>query len=203
MIDAIFGIANLRPVFDFLDKSDREEVACVNKACHKMVCINSDVFKKVRKLPLKEAMQKYAREMSELIALAFDMKSDKEVRFTSQPRDDDLLCPFGNDTTYYLNFRKCVFSTHRRVVELHIERFKLTGTKVKKEDIWVYEKDINKDIKTGKDTGFIIDNLSFRDYSRRYSPSRYYSNFFPKYIKSKFDRDLEKRNKKKKARLIV
>lgn len=198
MIDAISGIANLRPVFDFLDKSDRDEVAQVNKAFHSMVLINKDVFKIVRKLSKKEAMEKYVRDMNELIALSFDMTSDKEVRFTTRPTGDELLCPFSNDTTYYLNFRKLVwpFDHRPRMVELHIERFTLTGTQVKKEDIWVYEKHINKDRKTGKDVGFIIGNLSFVDYSRKYSPSRYYSNYFPKYIKSKYTKELERHNKK-------
>ena len=202
MLDVISGIANLRPVFDFLDKSDREEVACVNKAFHKMVRVNSDVFKKVRKLSKKEAMETFAQEMNALIHIAFDLSSDREERLTTLEKD----CRFNTDTTHYLNFRKVVFPKHEfhpRMVELHIQRFKLAGTHVKREDIWVYEKHINKNKKTGKDIGFIINNLSFVDYSRKYSPSRYYSNYFPKYIKSKFDKDLERRNKKKQVRLIV
>jgi hypothetical protein len=202
MLDVISGIANLRPVFDFLDKSDREEVACVSKAFHTMVRVNSDVFKKVRKLSKKEAMEAFAHEMNPLIHVAFDLSSDREERLTNEEKG----CRFNTDTTHYVNFRKLVFPKHEfhpRMIELHIQRFKLVGTHVKREDIWVYEKHINKNKKTGKDTGFIINNLSFVDYSRKYSPSRYFSNYFPKYIKSKFDKDLERRNKKKQVRLIV
>lgn len=207
ILEKISGISNLRPVFDFLDKSDRQEVAQVNKAFRSMVLINKDVFKIVRKLSKQEAMETYAREMNALIPTAFDLNSDSEERYTSMR--DGNPCPFGNDTTFYVNFRKLVWAKtgdKPRMIEIHINRHKLMGTRVITEGIWVYEKHINKNLKTGKDTGFIIGNLSFVDYSRKNSPSRYYGNYFPKHIKSQYQKDLEKYNKKrekKKARLIV
>ena len=44
-LDPIAGIANLRPVFDFLDKDDAGELALVNKAMNKAVSANKEVFK--------------------------------------------------------------------------------------------------------------------------------------------------------------
>jgi hypothetical protein len=44
-LEPIAGIANLRPVFDFLDKDDARELALVNKAMNKAVSANKEVFK--------------------------------------------------------------------------------------------------------------------------------------------------------------
>jgi hypothetical protein len=196
----IAGIANLLPIFNFLDKSDRDEVARVNKAFQSMVRINKDVFKIVRRLSKKNAMEKYAKEAHTLIYLAFDIASDKEERYSSC-YGRETYTPFDTDKTYYLNLRKTVWPKDSRPcgIEFRINRITFLGTKVVEEDIWVYEKHSNKNIYTGKDVGFIIDTLSFVDYTRHYRPSRTYINFFPKYIKSKVKEREKKYLEKKKT----
>lgn len=134
----------------------------------------------------------FAKEMKPLIDQIFDLESDEEQRYDSNSVWNlEAMKNMENDgKTYYQTFRKIVFPKRwegdKRVVEIRIERYKLIDQdKVLKQDIWVYEKDMNKNLENGRQLGIVIDGLSFSDYSKSTCKASYYSDYFPLFVPNK------------------
>jgi hypothetical protein len=130
--------------------------------------------------------------MKPLIDQIFDLKSDEEQRYDRNSIWNlEAMKNMENDgKTYYQTFRKIVFGKRwegdKRIVEIRIERYKLIDQdKVLKQDIWVYEKDMNKNLENGRQLCIVIDGLSFSDYCKNTRKASYYSDKFPLFVPNK------------------
>jgi hypothetical protein len=134
----------------------------------------------------------FAKEMKPLIDQIFDLESDEEQRYDRNSIWNlEAMKNMENDgKTYYQTFRKIVFGKRwegdKRIVEIRIERYKLIDQdKVLKQDIWVYEKDMNKNLENGRQLGTVINGLSFSDYCKNTRKASYYSDKFPLFVPNK------------------
>ena len=103
----------------------------------------------------------FAAEMKPIIDEKFNLLSDDTESFDGFKPDQN---------TYYQYLRKSVLGRYQageRLVEIHICRYRsISADRMIKEDVWVYEDGMNRDLETGKLCGFRVGNLRFQDYKK-------------------------------------